>query len=198
MAQLERIPDQFEYATSDAFEAMIAAMPADEKWELVGGRVIRAMVGARIEHHRIIGNVDIVLKNHFRQRGMPCDSLRETFWLREKRLSLQVFPDIMVHCGQIPPGAIAISDPLVLIEVTSDRSEAHDRFGKADLYRQLPSLQQYVVVARGKPDITSFLRSNAGTWRAGSRVTGLDATLDIPALELVISFAEVYRDVLSP
>ena len=75
--------------------------------ELIGGRVIRGMVGASIEHQRLVGNIDFAFKDHFRKRRIPCESLRQTFWLKEKLLDLQVFPDVMVHCGAIPAGSIA-------------------------------------------------------------------------------------------
>jgi hypothetical protein len=37
----------------DDFEELLPDKPADEKWGLIGGRVVRMMVGARWEHNRI-------------------------------------------------------------------------------------------------------------------------------------------------
>ena len=118
---------RFEYMSCDDFEEALLDRPSDEKWELIGGRVVRGMVGARIEHQDIVGNIDFAFKEHFRKRGMPCRSLRETFWLKEKLLELQVFPDVMVHCGVIAPGATSIADPLILVEVASKGSDQRDR-----------------------------------------------------------------------
>jgi len=39
----------FQTMSADDFEELILDMPADEKWELIGGRVIRGMVGASWE-----------------------------------------------------------------------------------------------------------------------------------------------------
>jgi hypothetical protein len=50
-------PAHFETMSLDDFEELILDMPTDEKWELIGGRVIRGMVGARWEHNRIVQNI---------------------------------------------------------------------------------------------------------------------------------------------
>ncbi len=57
-AQVNRPSSQFEYMSLDDFEELLADKPADEKWELLGGRVVRMMVGARWEHNRIYRDVN--------------------------------------------------------------------------------------------------------------------------------------------
>ena len=54
---VNRISSQYEYMSLDDFEELLADKPADEKWELIGGRVVRMMVGARWEHNRIYRDV---------------------------------------------------------------------------------------------------------------------------------------------
>ena len=48
---------QFKPMSLDDFEELLADQPEDERWELIGGRVVRMMVGARWEHNRIINNL---------------------------------------------------------------------------------------------------------------------------------------------
>jgi hypothetical protein len=59
----------------DDFEELLLDKPLDEKWELIGGRVIRGMVGARLEHHRIVQNVNFELRTHIRAKGLPVRDL---------------------------------------------------------------------------------------------------------------------------
>ena len=186
---------QFERMSLDDFEELLLDKPENEKWELIGGRVIRGMAGARIEHQRIVRNIDFALQNHFRKNGMPCESLRETFWLKKRALELGVFPDIMVHCGKIEPGSVSIDDPLVLFEVVSQGSEARDRLEKKDLYLKLPGLQSYVLVKRDRAYVDVFDRGQAG-WTGYREIEGLDGTLKLPTIEFEISLAEIYRDVI--
>jgi Uma2 family endonuclease len=93
--------DGFEYLDIDDFEELLADKPENEKWELIGGRVVRLMVGARWEHHIIVRNIAYEMTSQLRRAGAPCDLFSETFWLKERFLDLAVFPDIMVRCG--PP-----------------------------------------------------------------------------------------------
>lgn len=44
---MNRMSSQYEYMSFDQFEELLPDKPADAKWELIGGRVIRMMVGAR-------------------------------------------------------------------------------------------------------------------------------------------------------
>ncbi len=187
---------QFETMSLDDFEELLLDKPNDEKWELIGGRVIRGMVGARWEHKRIIQNLTIALMTDFRRRGSPCRPFDETFWLREKPLDLKVFPDVMVRCGALEADATDLSDPVVIIEVLSDGTQKRDRHDKWALYQRLPSLKHYVLVERKKPYVDVFSRENA-EWASYRSLEGLDAVLKLPAIEFEMPLAEIYRDVLN-
>ncbi len=187
---------QYEYMSADDFEELILDMPADEKWELIGGRVIRGMVGARWEHKRIVQNITVAMMNDFRRRGSSCRPFDETFWLKEKLLGLQVFPNVMVRCGPLESGAVHLSDPVVIIEVLSPGTEARDRHEKWALYQKLDSVKHYVLVARDKAHIEVFSRGEA-EWSGFQVLEGLEPSLNLPAIGFEMPLADVYRDVLS-
>ena len=42
----------------DDFEKLLADKPRNERWELIGGRVVRMMVGVRWEHARIVRDIE--------------------------------------------------------------------------------------------------------------------------------------------
>ena len=146
------------------FEEYLADKPADEKWELIGGRVVKMMVGARWTHHRLVQNTNVFLVNQLRERGSDCRTFTETFWLKQRFLRLAVFPDVMVQCGRPDPGSTSIDDPAVLFEVVSPGSEARDRGEKAMLYRRLPSLRHNVLVDRDTASIEVVSRRDWLTW----------------------------------
>ena len=188
--------DGFEYMDFDDFEELLADKPAHERWELIGGRVVRMMVGARWEHNVIVGNLSAELRRILRHRGAGCQVFTETFWLKERFMDLAVFPDVMVRCGpRLDDGAISINDPLALFEVVSPGSEARDRVEKEGLYRRLPSLDHYVLVDRDVAVVEVRDRVD-GTWQT-RRVEGLGGTVLLPKLDLGLSMAEIYRDVLA-
>jgi len=187
---------KFELMSADDFEELILDMPADEKWELIGGRVIRGLVGARWEHKRIVQNISIAMMNVFRSRESPYRPFNETFWLKQKLLDLQVFPDVMVRCGSLEPGAAYLSDPVVIVEVLSPGTESRDRHEKWNSYRKLDSVRHYVLVARDKAHIEVFSRGEAD-WSGFQVLEGLDAILKLPAIDFEIPLSAIYEDVIA-
>ena len=187
----------FQYMDLDDFEEYLADKPEHERWELIGGRVTKMMVGARWEHHFITRNLSFELTRLLRERNSNCNVFAETFWLKERFLDLAVFPDLMVRCGKLEPDATALNDPVVLAEVISPGSAERDRGEKWDLYSRLPSLRHYLLIEREQPAIDILDRDDAHSWQAIRRVEVLSGRIDLPPLGIEIAMAEIYRDVFA-
>jgi Uma2 family endonuclease len=186
--------DGFEYMDLDDFEELLADKPAHEKWELIGGRVVRMMVGARWEHKRIVQNITSALLTGFRARGSDCRPYDETFFMKKPELQSALLPDVMVRCGPLEAGATSLEDPVVIFEVLSDGSAARDRTEKWEVYRQLPTLAHYVLVQRGNPVVE--VRSRLGPAWTGLTVSeGLDAVVELPAIRVSLPLRVVYEDI---
>ncbi len=69
----------------DDFEELLPDKPDNEKWELIGGLVVRMAVGARWRHKRIIQNVSFALMAEFRRRGADRRPFDKTFILARFR-----------------------------------------------------------------------------------------------------------------
>lgn len=193
---MSRLSSQYEYMSLDDFEELLADKPADEKWELIGGRVVRMMVGARWEHHFIARNLAFGLMQRLRAKGSSCQVFQETFFMKEKAIDSAMLPDVMVHCGAMEPGATSLNDPTVLVEVMSEGSKARDRFEKWAVYQKLPSLRHYVLVERDRAHIETFDRLGEA-WEGVRILDGLEAALDLPAIGVSVPLADIYRDVMS-
>lgn len=184
----------YETMSFDDFEEALADKPRDERWELIGGRVVRMMVGARWEHGRIVQNIAFALERAFRDSGSPCGTFTESFYMKEKALEAAMLPDVMVVCGDLEPGATSTSEPVVLVEVLSPGTEARDRFEKWHVYQRLPALKHYVLVARDRPHVEVFDRVG-GEWSAMQVRDGRDAVLRLEAVGASITLADIYRRV---
>jgi Uma2 family endonuclease len=193
---MARAPHESEYMDLDDFEELLLDKPDDQKWELINGRVVRGMVGARWEHHEIVQNLNVALRNHIREKRLPCRTFTETFWLKQRFLRLAAFPDIMVRCGSMEPGALSIEDPIILIEVVSPSSEGRDRGGTVSDYMRLASARHICLIDRDHVRIDVFDRRDDEAWAPRAPIESLDATLELAALEFSMPVAEVYRDVL--
>jgi Uma2 family endonuclease len=185
----------FDYMDLDDFEEMLADKPAHEKWELIGGRVVRMMVGARWELKRIVQNITSYLLTGFRQRGSDCRPYDEIFFLKKPDLKLAALPDVMVKCGALEPGATSIGDPVVCFEVLSEGSAARDRIEKWSVYRQLPSLKHYVLVERDR-SVVEVLSRVGPVWSDMRVVEAAEDVVHLPAIDVMLPIRIIYEDVL--
>ena len=186
-----------QYMDLDDFEEFVLDKPEDQKWELINGRVVRSMVGARLDHARIIQNVNFALRSHIRARELACETFTESAWLKQRFQKLAAFPDVMVRCGPIEPDASSVDDPLILIEVVSPTSGGRDRGEKVPAYMRLASAQHICLIDRDRVRIDVFDRRD-GAWLPRAPIESLDGTLELFALEFSMPVAEVYRDVFPP
>ena len=72
------------------------------------------------------------------------------------------YPDIAVVCGEprfAENNKDTLINPTVLVEVLSPSTESHDRGLKFHRYRQLESLQEYVLVSQSNRSSKSFAAS---------------------------------------
>ena len=193
---MNRPSSQYQYMSLDDFEELLADKPADEKWELLGGRVVRMMVGARWEHNRIVGNVYSALLAGLRAKGSDCRPFSETFWLKSRLLNLACFPDVMVRRGPMPLGATSLDDPIVLVEVVTKGSARRDRREKWVLYNRLPSLRHYALIERDFFAVDVHDRVE-GRFFERPPLTLAQDVLRLPAIDFELTLAEIYRDVIA-
>lgn len=107
------------------------------------------------------------------------------------------FPDIVVFWGK-PQLADArhdtITDATVVIEVLSPSTSLYDRTFKFDHYRNLPSLQDYFVVAQDRVHIEHKTRRGDGTWEM-RRASEVEAVIQIPSIECRFRVGDAYERV---
>ncbi len=110
-----------------------------------------------------------------------------------------VYPDISIVCGGPEfdvddPNQTTITNPRIVVEVLSDSTERYDRGQKFDLYRQVPSLQEYVVVSQQYPLVETFLRQPHGAWLLNPW-KNIDAAMQLQSVPMSIPLAEIYAGV---
>ncbi len=178
------------------FEELLADAPADERWELISGRLSRMMVGARWEHNQIITNLNVALVNRFRADRRPCRTLVETFRMRKEEALSSLLPDLIVYCRPLPRGATSLDDPSIVFEVLSEGTQRRDREDKWAVYQTLPSLKHYVLVTRDRAHVETIDRGENGEWSGHRIADGLEARLTLPSFGIDVPLAEIYADVL--
>ncbi|MBN1606549.1 MAG: Uma2 family endonuclease [Polyangiaceae bacterium] len=163
----------------------------ETKLEFCEGEIF-AMAGGTLAHAQLGGAMLSLLRAALVGR---CRIYSSDAKVRIEATGLSTFPDGSVVCGDMQVSAVdrhAITNPSLLVEVTSRSTEDYDRGEKLSHYKQLASLQTVLILSHRRAEITVVSR-NEGSWdvrefRAGERLT-------ISRPELTMAVDEVYRDV---
>ena len=163
-----------------------------QRYEYHDGEVF-AMAGGDPVHNAIGVNVTTLLNQLLREKNCNVFNSDQKVWIQSIRRSL--YPDALVTCGPVERSAEdkkSIMNPILLVEVLSDSTEAKDRGKKFEQYSQLPTLQEYVLISQYEPSVQVFYRaSNTHLWQI-SWITGLDQILTLQSLEIEMSLEEIY------
>jgi Uma2 family endonuclease len=170
-------------------EYVAAEEVSDVRHELLHGEVF-AMARGTPEHAALAAA--FLRELGLALRGRPCRVYSSDLRVRIRETSLTTYPDASVVCGNLetdPDDPNAVVNPIVLVEVLSESTEAYDRGSKAAHYRRIPSLREYVLVAQDEARIEVYRRAEHGRWelleaRAGERIelASLGVALDVGAV----------------
>ncbi|NOY27078.1 MAG: Uma2 family endonuclease [Oligoflexia bacterium] len=163
---------------------------AGVKHEFVDGVAV-AMTGGSLTHARLIARVLTRLTSAL--AGHPCEVFGS-----EARVLIPLFrnaryPDASVVCGDLQTDEEdpdAITNPVVLVEVLSDSTEAIDRGEKFREYRTLPSLRCYLLVSQRHPLVERYARGPDGSWVLTEHGPG--DTIALPAVDAAIAVDDLY------
>lgn len=165
---------------------------ATTKSEYYAGEIF-AMAGGSRRHNAITGNIFAAL--YAKLSNSSCRTFLSDQRIRISSLDLATYPDVSVVCGELAGDKVdaeAITNPRVLIEVLSDSTESYDRGKKFDFYRQIGSLEEYVLVSQHEPVVERFRRQPNGDWIL-SVYKGVAAKLALTSVELEVPLSDIYR-----
>jgi Uma2 family endonuclease len=87
-----------------------------------------------------------------------------------------------------------ITNPLLIVEVTSISSETFDFHGKFHLYRTIPSFMEYLLVSQEMYHVIRQYREGPDLWRT-TDYFGLDEMIPLQSMGVEISMQGIYRGV---
>lgn len=178
-------------------EYLVRERRAEWRSEFFRGEMF-AMAGATWEHTLIKDNLAGELGN--RLKGGPCQVATSDLRVKVNATGLYTYPDLVIVCD--PPQFEdhvhdTLLNPRVIVEVLSDSTEKYDRGTKFAHYRQLPSVQEYVLVAQDRPLVERYVRQADDTWVL-TAFSDLAGSLVFGAIAAPIPLAEIYRGVQFP
>ncbi len=165
---------------------------AEEKHEYVHGEVY-AMAGAEDAHVIVSLNVALAMKTHL--RGSGCRLYASDMRVCINENDAYFYPDVMVTCDADDRKRKTMKQsPVLVVEVLSASTEAYDRGEKFSLYRQLESLQEYVLIDPHKYQLEVFRLNKQNRWELFS-FSGEDITVEFASIGLQCPLVDIYEDV---
>ncbi|EFO80936.1 protein of unknown function DUF820 [Oscillochloris trichoides DG-6] len=164
------------------------------KHEYLDGQIY-AMSGASRIHNLIAGNTLAAL--HGQLRHKPCQIFPSDMRIRVMRTGLNTYPDLVIICGEpeyTDDALDTLINPLVLIEILSPSTERYDRGMKAQHYRTIETLQDYIFIAQDYYHIEHYSRQEHGQWLLQEAI-GLESRITIGSIACSLALADVYEKV---
>jgi Uma2 family endonuclease len=164
------------------------------KSEYLNGEII-AMAGASTNHQRIAKDTLIYLENELVDTA--CEAFIGDMKVQVKEGEDYTYPDVLVVCGGLNYLANhddAITNPCLIVEILSKSTQRYDKSSKFERYKQIATLQDYLLVAQTKVAVTYFHKEADGTWQASSYYDLNQAVL-LKSIQLSLPLSAIYRRV---
>lgn len=165
-----------------------------EKHEYYKGEVF-AMSGAKMPHNNISSNVMTALGQKL--KGKHCKPYGSDVRIHIEANTLFTYPDISIICGDVITlnnDDYNVLNPAVIIEILSASTKNYDRGEKFKLYREIPTLKEYILVDSESIHIEVFRLNATNHWEL-EEYDALDDALQIKAIDEAIPLADIYEGV---
>ena len=164
-----------------------------EKHEYYKGEVF-ALTGASFNHNIIIRN--LLVEIGYFLKGKSCDIFPSDLRLSIPKTTLYTYPDLMILCD--PPEFLedrkdTVLNPSIIIEVLSPSTKNYDRGTKFTFYRNIGSLQEYILVDSSNYLIEQYVKLDKWTL---NEYKGLEETLKIEKIGFDLLISTIYEGIV--
>jgi Uma2 family endonuclease len=175
---------------------------SEERHEYYKGEIFRmhghgellAMSGAGDNHNEIFSNLFIAIGSQL--KGKNCRPYGPDMRMHIPENTLYTYPDISIYCKDPvdgPDDDIA-ADPTVIIEILSPSTRNYDMAGKFDLYRDIPTLKEYILADTQSARVYAFRINEGGHWEL-EEYKDIQDTLLIKVVAVSIPLSTIYETV---
>ncbi len=167
-----------------------------ERHEYFQGEVF-AMAGGTTAHSIICMNVSGEF--YAQLKGSNCTVHNGEMRIRTDLNGLYSYADAVVSCGQEQVEDDTLVNPVVIAEVLSKSTESYDRGKKFELYRQIPSFREYLIVAQDRVYVEHHTRDNTNgrVWIMREH-TNLEDIVVLQTINVRLRLPDIYAKVSFP
>lgn len=168
---------------------------ATDKHEYYKGEVF-AMSGASIAHNQIFSKLFGELA--YRLKNKSCQPFGSDLRIHIPTNTLYTYPDITIVCGEIETTDDhfdTVTNPSVIIEILSPTTKDYDRGTKFTLYRDIPSLKEYILIDSEMVRVEKFELNSNQSWNF-TEYKDVGQSFAINAIGEHLKLTEIYSGVL--
>ncbi|MFN0049534.1 MAG: Uma2 family endonuclease [Cytophagales bacterium] len=162
------------------------------KFEFINNELFE-MAGASLEHNRIFTNLLVFLANqleYFDYQVLGSDQ-RIVNLLRDS----YCYPDISVTKGEmsfLDNEFDTITNPVLLVEIESQSSVYKDNFLKLEVYKSIPSVKEYLIVAQDKIHVRHYKKIAENHWEFFD-INSKEESIEVLANQFKIPVTAIYK-----
>jgi Uma2 family endonuclease len=160
----------------------------DTRYELVGGRPV-AMAPPSAAHAVIVANLTVALRAGLKP---PCYVATEAGVLPREGRDSYYHADLVLSCSPLEQRSQWLPEPVLIVEVLSPSTAQHDRGTKLVDYREIPSVQEILLVSSEARRVEIWRRE--GTRWIVETLIG-DAELRLAAVDEPLPLSAIYENV---
>ena len=146
----------------------------DTRYELIDGRVV-AMAPTLEAHGTIVGNLFAEFRNRLKP---PCRAVVGAGVAPPDRADSFYVADVAVTCAPPEAGLRIMAEPVLIVEVLSPTSVAHDRGLKLFDYRRIRSVREILLVSAADRHVESWHR-RGDRWEVQDLIGEAEIALEI-------------------
>ena len=134
----------------------------EERHEYVAGEVF-CISGSSAQHNMVCLNAAMALRKHGKINAFHTYALQMK--VRVEAADSYFYPDVVETCSpRDAQDPLIQREPTLIVEVLSPSTAAYDRGGKFSAYRQLASLQEYVLIDTDTRATDVYRKGADGLW----------------------------------
>jgi len=167
---------------------------SQEKHEYFQGEIF-SMAGASTNHNEIFSNLFLEIGGKL--KGKQCRPYGSDLRTHIVANGLFTYPDISIYCNGLSQSNIdaeSFVEPTVIIEILSPSTKDYDRGHKFDLYKDIPTLKEYILIDSEAILVEVFYLTGNSNWEL-IEYKEISNSLKFATMGFEIALSDIYNHV---
>jgi Uma2 family endonuclease len=153
------------------------------------------LVRKSVDSNQIAGNFYTALNSNFKRLDYRVFINHIGLWISKKKVF--TYPDVMLVAGEPEYEGDCkdtITNPLIILEVFSESTKSCDRGEKFEIYRAIPTFQEYLLIDQNRIYIEQFFKLGKKEWMF-CEYNQHDKVISLTSVEFQILLSDIYNKV---